>query len=67
MNLVVESVRRGWRPLSVVAALVVAVLVGLIGGSMLVLLVALVAAAVAYPHALLAGLRAILPGVGRRG
>lgn len=67
MNLVVESVRRGWRPLSVVAALVVAVLVGLIGGSMLVLLVALVAAAVAYPRALLAGLRAILPGVGRRG
>lgn len=67
MNLLVESVRRGWRPLAVVAALVVAVLVGLIGGSMFVLVLALVAVAVAYPRALLAGLRAILPGGGRRG
>lgn len=67
MNLLVESVRRGWRPLSAVAALVVAALVGLVGGSMFVLALALVVIAVAYPRVLMAGLRALLPSGGRRG
>lgn len=66
MTLLRQSVRRGWRPLSVVAALVVAWLVGLLGGPFVVVLLALVVIAVVYPRALLACLRAILPG-GRRG
>lgn len=67
MNLVIESARRGWRPLAVVVALAVAVLVGLVGGSIVAVLLALVVVAVVYPRAVLTGLRAILPGGGRRG
>lgn len=67
MSLLVESLRRGWRPLSVLVALAVAALVGLLGGSILVLFLALAAVVVAYPRAMIAGARAILPGRGHRG